>query len=456
MRYKSTLKNNTILLTFGTIVNKGFQFIAVYLYSRWLSIEQYGEFDVLCTYISLLLPVITLSTQEAMFRLAIENEQSKKKYISSALVFDLLLFFIASVVIVLVFPNKREIAILFSFYLLSEEMATYLRGVLRTIKRLDLFSYGMVLQTAFIFLFSTLFILKFELGLKGILLGYAIGTFLGDIFLFVSGKWYLFFRFSSVSLKSVKEMTTYSIPLIPNEISWWVMNASDRQIINLFFGDSANGIYAIAHKIPAICSLIFNMFSISWQQEIVERVERKEISETNIIFNKFIAVLATFCSIVVASNYFFFYYFWDKKYFLAINYAPILIFAAFEIAIIQFMGGIQTAFKQTKSIGKSTVLGGAFNVIIHLILIRYIGLYAAAISTAISNFIIIVVRHFNVSKYIKLRLNPLNVGLIAVFIYFVLTSFYHLSLVFSIINLLLSLIVCACVNKNFLKSLLNR
>ena len=33
-----------------------------------------------------------------------------------------------------------------------------------------------------------------------------------------------------------------------------------------------NGIYAIAHKIPSMCSVIFTTVSISWQQEIVEKI----------------------------------------------------------------------------------------------------------------------------------------------------------------------------------------
>ena len=56
-------------------------------------------------------------------------------------------------------------------------------------------------------------------------------------------------------------MLSYSIPLIPNTLMWWIMNASDRYAIVLFMGVSANGIYAIANKIPTVLNLLYSIFS---------------------------------------------------------------------------------------------------------------------------------------------------------------------------------------------------
>ena len=65
----NTLLKNTVLLSIGTMFAKGMQFLLVLLVSYWLTTEQYGLFDVLNTYITLLLPLLSLATGEAVFQI---------------------------------------------------------------------------------------------------------------------------------------------------------------------------------------------------------------------------------------------------------------------------------------------------------------------------------------------------------------------------------------------------
>lgn len=453
MNYKSTLKNNTILLTVGTLINKGFQFFAVYLYSSWLSIEEYGQFDVICTYVALMIPIISLSTQEAVFRLSVNDNDAKKEYISSAIIFDIVTFLLLSIFLLLLLGPDNKVVVFYLVYLFSEEISTYMRGFLRAIKRLDLYSYGMIYQTIFTFSFVWLFVYRLNNGLEGILLGYALGTGVGDIYLMYKSRWLEYFEASNVRFSNMKKLIEYSLPLVPNEISWWLMNASDRQIIKYFFGSWANGLYAIAHKVPAICSLLFNMFSISWQQEIVERVDNNNTAKTDVTFNTFLKFLLSLCSVILTSNFVFYYYYWDKKYFPAIGYSSILILAAFETAICQFLGGIQTAYKQTKIIGASTLIGGGFNVFAHVVLIQFLGLYAAAISTVIGNLLILIIRAINVRRFIKLRLFSYNIPIAVMFIYFFITTFIHKNMLVNWANFLASIVFFLIINREFIKQM---
>lgn len=456
MSYKSTLKNNTILLTIGTLINKGFQFLAVYLYSSWLSIDEYGQFDLICTYVALMIPILSLSTQEAIFRLTVNDDDKKKDYISSAFVFDMVMFLLLSIILILLWGINNKIVVYYLIYLLAEEISTYMRGFLRAIKRLDLYSYGMIYQTFFTFVFVWCFFNRLDDGLEAILLGYAIGTGFGDIYLMCKSHWIDYWEVSNVRFSSVKKLIEYSLPLVPNEISWWLMNASDRQIINYFFGSWANGLYAIAHKVPAICSLLLNMFSISWQQEIVERVDNNSIANTDVTFNIFLKFLLSLCSVILASNFVFYYFYWDNKYFSAIGYSSILILAAFETAICQFLGGIQTAYKQTKAIGVSTIIGGGFNVFAHVVLIHFCGLYAAAISTVLGNLVILTIRFFSLRHFLKLRFFSYNIPIVVIFIYFFIISFVHKNMLVNWVNFLVSVVLFVLVNREFLKQIIRR
>lgn len=76
---KTNLAKNTIMLSFCTILNKGLLFIMVPLFSRWLTAAEYGDYDVYATYITLLIPLITLSCSDAIFRLTVDKKNIDSK-----------------------------------------------------------------------------------------------------------------------------------------------------------------------------------------------------------------------------------------------------------------------------------------------------------------------------------------------------------------------------------------
>ena len=76
---KTDLAKNTILLSIGTIITKGINLLMIPLFSSWLSTEDYGTFDLLCTYVSLLIPFITMSSSDAIFRFLVDKDDEKEK-----------------------------------------------------------------------------------------------------------------------------------------------------------------------------------------------------------------------------------------------------------------------------------------------------------------------------------------------------------------------------------------
>ena len=73
------LVKNTAILTFGKICTRGIMFIMTPLFTRWLSQADYGTFDLIVTYISFLMPIITLECAEAMFRYLLDANKENEK-----------------------------------------------------------------------------------------------------------------------------------------------------------------------------------------------------------------------------------------------------------------------------------------------------------------------------------------------------------------------------------------
>lgn len=453
-----SLKKNTILLMGGTVLNKGLQFIVIPFFSTWLSTSEYGQFDLLYTYVLLLIPIITLSTHEAVFRFGVNenNIERKKNIITGGLIVDVINFLLIFAVSI-PFSNKLGVGVYISFliYLIAELFSTYLRGYLRAIKRLDIYSIAMVISTMVMSVAVTVLVYVVKLGVIGMLVGYAIGTLTGNLVICILSKWRKMISFGQNSIKEIKRLISYSIPLVPNDLSWWIMNASDRQIINMYFGNVGNGIYAITHKIPALCSVIFNMFSISWQQEVVDRIEGAEHNRYfNEVFNKMLTMLLSFCGCLLAGSCVLYYYIFDLKYFEAIQYSPILISSAAIMALSQFLGGIQIALKKPKENGITTAVGAVSNIIIHLVLIKWIGLYAAAISTLVSNILIFILRVYLLRRYYRIALNRKTVIMIIIYVYFLIMAYVHMVWIVNLVNICLAGFLFIAVNRVFIKSVL--
>lgn len=183
---KNNLVKNTAILSFGTLLTKGIQFIMIPLFSRWLSTEDYGTFDVIVTLITMAIPFVTLACGEGIFRFCVneENQQNQKAVITSGVIFACLNVTIVSILIVIVsIISGWDLGICFVAFFITEVLNEILRAFLRGIKRLDLYSISSILNIVFIGIFTTLFILFFELGLKGIILGYTVGNFIEIILL---------------------------------------------------------------------------------------------------------------------------------------------------------------------------------------------------------------------------------------------------------------------------------
>lgn len=60
------------------------------------------------------------------------------------------------------------------------------------------------------------------------------------------------------------DMLHFSVPLIFSGISWWVVSSSDRYFVSWMCGSAANGVYAVAYKIPVILQTLDNVFGQAW------------------------------------------------------------------------------------------------------------------------------------------------------------------------------------------------
>lgn len=425
---KDSLIKNTVLLSIGTIMTKGLLFVMVPFFSRWLTVEDYGTFDLYTTYVMLLIPLIGLASNEALFRFSIETDDLQKKREYSTNCF--LIYIGSAPLIFIVLIGLRYFAgwmLALDFFLLlaGETFMMYLRGFLRGIKRLDIYSFASIPTTIMIAILSTIFIRGFQLGLRGIILGYGLGYVFGDILIVILTKYWTYLDFSCASIKGIKQLVSYSIFLIPNSIAWWFINVSDRTIIKLVLGPAFNGIYAVACKVPNILSSVFDVFGVSWQQSATENVNEKDRNRYyNQVYNNMMIVLLSLCCGILSLNSWIFLYVFEPKYYDARLYTAILIGGTVFSTLSQFYGGIQISLKQPKENGRTTIVGAVVNLVVHISMVKFVGLFAAAISTIVSQMVVCMLRREKLKKDVPLYANNTAKLYILFFVVYSGLSFY--------------------------------
>ena len=107
--------------------------------------------------------------------------------------------------------------------------------------------------------------------------------------------------------------------------------------------------------------------------------------------------------------------FTTPAYYEASNYIPLmalgLIFSGISITI----GGIFSAVKKSKYFFYASLWGGLASVVALLLLMPHFGLYGVAVSLAISFFVIMVVRWYLASRYVRFEHIPFYLFLIGAF-----------------------------------------
>ena len=353
------------------------------------------------------MPFVTLELSTGVFRYLIDKGESDyNKVISSAFFIEIINIIAFCIIVNLI--NSFFIPIkycgLFIFYFSSLAFLTLNQNITRGLGHNGLYSVMSFMITAISLVTNLLLILVF--GKKGdsILFSAGLASLITSLFCVYKQSLWKYVDKNSFSIDILKEILIYCIPLIPNAISWWVANTSDRLLIRAFLGAEYNGIYAAANKVPAIYITIYSVYNIAWIEALARGVnDPDQISFINDVFKKSIRLFGCVSVGIICCMSIFFRLLIGADYSAAYWHIYILLIAIFFNSLCSLLGGIFTSVKRSDIIGKTTIVGALSNIIVHLLLIRYIGLYAASISTMFSYILIMALRNKNANDLISIK-----------------------------------------------------
>lgn len=461
MSREKQLAKNTLIITIGKICTQLISFFLLPLYTGILSTEEYGTVDLLNTLVSLLLPIVTFQVEQALFRELIEvrdNEESKEKIISSGVITVIFQCIIYLIIFALISPFINND---YKFFLATNVVAYIFLSLFQQIARgfgdNKRYAIGSFISALFTIIFNVLFLVVIKLGAYGMLLGTMIGQLIASIYLFITLKLYKYIKIKEYRKDVIKKLWKYSIPLIPNAISWWVFNASNRVIATTFLGVDQNGILAASLKFSSVYITFYNIFNMSWTESISVAANDKDVNNYfNKMFNIMLNLFTAMGIGIIACMPFVFPLMINDKFSSGYGLVPISIIGSLFNVIVGLISVIYVAKKNTKAIANTSVVSAIINILIHLALVKFIGLYAAVISTFASYFIMSIYRIIDINKkYFKIKIDKSLIVKTIIVLIIVLPLYYINSIYLNIFSLLIAILFAWNINKNSFEIIIN-
>lgn len=405
------LAKNIGLLALSQFGTRLLSFFLVPLYTRILTTEEYGTYDLFNTTIALFIPFLTLNIKEASLRFALDQTKERQDIFSISLNYCLraIICAVALLSVNSIFGLSPVIND-YKWFVLALFITNILNGVISNFARgidymRDIAISGVLCTTVIIGL-NIVTLLPLHMGLTGYFLANIIGSVAQSIYLFVRFRGWKYMHGGRPNFALKKEMTDYSKPLIANGVAWWINSVSDRYIIIWLCGLAENGIYSVANKIPTILDVFQGIFSQAWT---LSAVRDYQSADKTIFFTKMFQLynfgMTCMCSFLIIFSRVLAGLLYAKEFYTAWRYVPFLMLAVLFGALAGYIGGIFSAAKASKEFAYSTIIGAVLNLVLNLLFVRRIGALGAAIATAICYFVIYMIRVINVKKFIELAVS---------------------------------------------------
>lgn len=406
-KYKSLVKNS-IIFAAANFGSKALKLLIIPFYTYYLTASQYGTVDMIMTTVSLASPFLMLGMNEAALRFSMKKEYDENAVFincgfvmcaMSAICYAPCLMFSR----ISIFQGYWK---LFYLLLLATSFESMLLYYARGVDKSFIFASAGILNTVVLLSLNIIFLKYFHAAGEGYLLSILLASAVSCVYLFFSLRLRRTFQWKRIDRGLMKQMLTYSLPLMPNAVMWWIMNASDRYIIVWFMGTSAAGIYAVSNKLPSIMSGFAGVFHQAWQISAVQEYKSDDRERFyTVVFDSFAkssltaaAALILFVKPAVVLLV-------EAEYSDAWKFAPMLLLGAVFSGMSGFMGVNYTVSERTFGAFTTSALGAMINLGLNVILTPYAGMYGTAAATFIGFYVLWLIRTAQTTCYMHLKID---------------------------------------------------
>ena len=429
--------------------------IFIPIITKNFSTSDYGVWAQVNTLIALVPNIVNLGLPYTMVRFL--AAQKDKKIIQQSFYSMMALVLASTIVMVVVFlvfstqianalfDGSLQIMLIVTVISFLACLNLMLLSYFRTFQQIAYYSLFLVLQTYIgvgVSIVLTLLNHPIEIVVLGLLSGYLI-VFIAMVFLIIRQLGF------TVRFKNLKEELKFAIPTIPNNVSSWVVDSSDKFVIGIFLGTAAVGCYSPGYALGSILLMFLTPFAVLLPAVLPEYFESGDTEKVNTFLTYSLKyyllitipaavgmsllskpLLYILTTTVIA----------DSGYMIT----PLVALGAIFMGIYGIVNNIIILEKKTSILGYIWISVAILNIVLNIFAVPYLGIYGAGIATLICYFMAFLVTMFYSSKFMKLPFDVKSI-LKIIIASIIMGIFVNIANPYGIVNILIVIVIAVLI-----------
>lgn len=446
MSYAKRALRGSLFVFIASVITAFLGYFTRIILARELTVEDYGLFFAVFSFVSFLLFFRDLGLGSALVKHLAEFKAKKQfneiktgifaVFISLLIlsaIFGLVLYFMAPALSQNYFKDSRAEFILYFFiaYIFFSALFLFLGNIFQGFQNIKTFSLMEPIRCTIVFIIIIL-LLKWDYGIIAPVIAYTI-SWLAVFLVFIPLAWYAF-AFLKYKIRNMRQITKqlymFGMAVALTQIGAKVISRIDTLMLTYFTSLTDVGIYNAVQP----TALLFLFFSGSVTpalyplvSELWAKNDRKRLNEGIRLLHKysFVITMPALLSVLVFSSLFLKLTF-GEQYALGSTALQILLVGIIFLLVATVNNTVLSAIGKPQAVTKAFIIVAILNVLLNLILIPLFGMNGASISTSISYLLLLAVSTRYIAKYVKLTIpilawvKTLCLGIIFTLIAFVL------------------------------------
>lgn len=421
---------SSLWYTISSFLLSGISFLTTPLFTRLLSLEEYGTYSNFNAVYSIVSVIITLNLGSTLIRARYDFSNDKDTYTSTLLHMSTIIVFIA-LIFANIFYNQISAFLTLDRFALNIMFISLLFlpaiNIFQIWQRIE-YKYKMSVFVSFFnsignVVFSLLFVFSFENKLNGRILGSQLAGIIIGVCILI----YYFKRSRKFNIDYCKYALKICIPYLPHLLSLNILSMSDKLMITQISGSQYNALYSVAVNCGMIMTILISALNNAFSPWLGEKIYLKKYKDIKKVSYFYILIffIVAIGNILIAPELMLIF---GGKNYMDAKYAipPIIMGCMCQLLYTMYVN-IEQFEKKTIGMAFASCIAAVINIITNLIFIPKFGYLAAAYTTLFSCFCLLIFH------YLLVRNMKLSIVYNTKFVFLILSLLFVISII--ILNL---------------------
>lgn len=381
-------------------------FVWTVLMARYLGVTNYGILGFAVSITGILGILDDLGISYYIVRQISTDNESAPKYLGNSLplkiIFATIKLILTFIILILLKTDELTtfITLLFSIEMIIKSYINSLNGAFQAFENTKFQGIGITLMNTTTLLFILISIYA-DLGLLGVSISYILANLITLIYSYHVLTKHITRPKFELNWEFCKKITLYSLPFAISGLLYIIYYSIDMVMLSKLVGDYANGIYNATYKLIAVLNLFYSVYS-AVIFPVMSKFFKNNKKLLIISYEKSIKYLMMIMIPLATGTVFYslniIQLIYGSQYDAAASVLSILIWTVCLLFISGASNTLLNASHEEVTVTKIYAIAAVFNIILNFIMIPYFTYNGAAITTVLSDMLIVTLQTYIIHK----------------------------------------------------------